>query len=65
MNIFSRLTVLSLEQATTLPYLTLHLAEEGMRVIRVENPPRARNSAACEERFARICSRRASQVGRG
>lgn len=40
MNIFSRLTVLSLEQATTLPYLTLHLAEEGMRVIRVENPPR-------------------------
>jgi crotonobetainyl-CoA:carnitine CoA-transferase CaiB-like acyl-CoA transferase len=40
MNYLSRLTVLSLEQATTLPYLTLHLAEEGMRVIRVENPPR-------------------------
>jgi crotonobetainyl-CoA:carnitine CoA-transferase CaiB-like acyl-CoA transferase len=37
---FSRLTVLSLEQATTLPYLTLRLAQEGMRVIRVENPPR-------------------------
>lgn len=35
-----RLTVLSIEQATTLPYLTLHLAQEGMRVIRVENPPR-------------------------
>jgi crotonobetainyl-CoA:carnitine CoA-transferase CaiB-like acyl-CoA transferase len=35
---FSSLTVLSLEQAMTLPYLTLRLAEEGMRVIRVENP---------------------------
>ncbi|MFQ5578774.1 MAG: CaiB/BaiF CoA transferase family protein, partial [Anaerolineae bacterium] len=34
------LTVLSLEQATTLPYLTLHRAAEGMRVIRVEAPPR-------------------------
>ncbi len=40
MNSFSNLTVLSIEQATTLPYLTLHLAQEGMRVIRVENPPR-------------------------
>ncbi len=37
---FSHLTVLSLEQATTLPYMTLRLAQEGMRVIRVENPPR-------------------------
>lgn len=37
---FAHLTVLSIEQATTLPYLTLHLAQEGMRVIRVENPPR-------------------------
>lgn len=35
---FRSLTVLSLEQAMTLPYLTLRLAEEGMRVIRVENP---------------------------
>lgn len=40
MATFSHLTVLSLEQATTLPYLTLRLAQEGMRVIRVENPPR-------------------------
>lgn len=40
MNSFTHLNVLSIEQATTLPYLTLHLAEEGMRVIRVENPPR-------------------------
>lgn len=40
MNSFSHIIVLSLEQATTLPYLTLHLAQEGMRVIRVENPPR-------------------------
>ncbi len=40
MNPIVNLTVLSIEQATTLPYLTLHLAQEGMRVIRVENPPR-------------------------
>ena len=40
MENFSHLTVLSLEQATTLPYLTMHLAHEGMRVIRVENPSR-------------------------
>lgn len=40
MNPFAKLTVLSIEQATTLPFLTLHLAQEGMRVIRVENPPR-------------------------
>lgn len=40
MSSFSHLTVLSIEQATTLPFLTLHLAQEGMRVIRVENPPR-------------------------
>jgi len=40
MDSFSHLTVLSLEQATTLPYMTMHLAQEGMRVIRVENPAR-------------------------
>jgi crotonobetainyl-CoA:carnitine CoA-transferase CaiB-like acyl-CoA transferase len=40
MSSFSHLTVLSIEQATTVPYLTLHLAQEGMRVIRLENPPR-------------------------
>jgi formyl-CoA transferase len=32
------LTVLSLEQATTLPFLTYRLAGDGARVIRVENP---------------------------
>src|SRR5215510_13400807 len=32
------LTVLSLEQATTLPFLTYRLATDGARVIRVENP---------------------------
>jgi crotonobetainyl-CoA:carnitine CoA-transferase CaiB-like acyl-CoA transferase len=37
---FSHLIVLSIEQATTVPYLTLHLAQDGMRVIRLENPPR-------------------------
>jgi formyl-CoA transferase len=40
MELFSSLTVLSLEQATTLPFLTLRLAEEGMRVVRLESPPR-------------------------
>lgn len=40
MTLFSSLTVLSIEQATTLPYMTLRLAQEGARVIRVENPPR-------------------------
>ena len=32
------LTVLSLEQAITLPFLTYRLACDGARVIRVENP---------------------------
>ncbi len=32
------LTVLSMEQALTLPFLTFRLAAEGMRVIRLENP---------------------------
>lgn len=40
MEDFSKLIVLSMEQATALPYLTMHLAHEGMRVIRVENPSR-------------------------
>lgn len=37
-SLFTSLTVLSLEQATTLPFLTYRLAQDGMRVIRVENP---------------------------
>lgn len=40
MALLSDLTVLSLEQATTLPFLTQRLAREGARVIRVEAPPR-------------------------
>jgi len=40
MSLFDSFTVLSIEQATTLPFMTLRLAEEGMRVIRVERPPR-------------------------
>lgn len=39
-EMFRRLTVLSIEQAMTLPYLTMRLAAEGMRVVRLENPPR-------------------------
>lgn len=40
MSLFSSLTVLSLEQATALPFLTQRLAREGMRVIRIEPPGR-------------------------
>lgn len=40
MSLFSSLTVLALEQATALPFLTQRLAREGMRVIRVEPPGR-------------------------
>ncbi|MBM4341039.1 MAG: CoA transferase [Deltaproteobacteria bacterium] len=38
MNLFKNITVLSLEQATVLPYLTLRLAEDGANVIRMEHP---------------------------
>jgi len=38
MELFKNLTVLSLEQATVLPYLTFRLAQDGMQVIRIEHP---------------------------
>lgn len=37
-DLFKMITILSLEQATVLPYLTLRLAEEGATVIRLEHP---------------------------
>jgi crotonobetainyl-CoA:carnitine CoA-transferase CaiB-like acyl-CoA transferase len=37
-SIFKNFTVLTLEQATVAPYLTYRLAQDGMKVIRVENP---------------------------
>ena len=40
MTLLSSLTILSLEQATTLPFLTQRLARDGARVIRVEPPGR-------------------------
>ena len=40
MSHLDSLTVLSLEQATTLPYMTLKLVMDGLRVIRLESPPR-------------------------
>ena len=40
MKLFTDITVLSLEQATVLPYLTYRLAAEGMSVIRIEHPER-------------------------
>ena len=38
MEFFKNLTVLSLEQATVLPYLTYRLAHDGINVIRLEHP---------------------------
>jgi formyl-CoA transferase len=38
MNLFKGLSVLSLEQATVLPYLTYRLVQDGMNVIRLEHP---------------------------
>ena len=38
MELFKNLIVLSLEQATVLPYLTLRLVQDGMQVIRLEHP---------------------------
>jgi formyl-CoA transferase len=38
MNLFKKITVLALEQATVLPYLTYRLAMDGCRVIRLEHP---------------------------
>lgn len=38
MDVFKNLTVLSLEQATVLPYLTFRLVHDGVRVIRLEHP---------------------------
>ena len=39
-QIYREITVLSLEQALALPYGTYRLVQEGMRVIRIEAPPR-------------------------
>ncbi len=39
-DLLTDLIVLSMEQATTLPFLTMRLAFEGMRVIRLEHPQR-------------------------
>jgi crotonobetainyl-CoA:carnitine CoA-transferase CaiB-like acyl-CoA transferase len=38
MDVFKSLTMLSLEQATVLPYLTFRLAQDGIKVIRLEHP---------------------------
>jgi crotonobetainyl-CoA:carnitine CoA-transferase CaiB-like acyl-CoA transferase len=38
MEFFKNITVLSLEQATVLPYMTYRLAQDGVKVIRLEHP---------------------------
>ena len=40
LELFRSTTVLSVEQATTLPFLTYRLASDGMNVIRIEHPER-------------------------
>jgi formyl-CoA transferase len=40
LDLFRKTTVLSMEQATTLPFLTYRLAADGMNVIRIEHPRR-------------------------
>jgi crotonobetainyl-CoA:carnitine CoA-transferase CaiB-like acyl-CoA transferase len=37
-DLFKNITILSLEQATVLPYLTFRLVEDGANVIRLEHP---------------------------
>lgn len=59
-SVFGGLTVLSLEQATVLPYLTFRLAQDGVRVIRVEHPVMCDPNRMIGEPFApgedRMCS---------
>ncbi len=38
MDFYKNITILSLEQATVVPYLTYRLAQDGMNVIRLEHP---------------------------
>jgi len=38
MDLFRNISVLSLEQATVLPYLTFRLAQDGMQIYRLEHP---------------------------
>jgi crotonobetainyl-CoA:carnitine CoA-transferase CaiB-like acyl-CoA transferase len=38
MDLFKNINVLSLEQATVLPYLTFRLAQDGMQIYRMEHP---------------------------
>jgi crotonobetainyl-CoA:carnitine CoA-transferase CaiB-like acyl-CoA transferase len=38
MDLFKNITILSLEQATVLPYLTFRLAQDGMQIYRMEHP---------------------------
>jgi len=37
-DLFQNITMLSLEQATVLPYLSYRLALNGVKVIRIEHP---------------------------
>lgn len=52
MESLKKLTVLSLEQATVLPYLTYRLAHDGVRVIRLEHPQMGDPNRKVGEPFA-------------
>lgn len=52
MESLRKLTVLSLEQATVLPYLTYRLAHDGVRVIRLEHPQMGDPNRKVGEPFA-------------
>jgi formyl-CoA transferase len=50
-NLFRDLTVLSLEQATVVPYLTYRLVQDGMEVIRLESPDKGDPNRHIGEKF--------------
>lgn len=50
-KLFRDVTVLSLEQATVVPYLTYRLVQDGMEVIRIENPDRPDPNRYIGKRF--------------
>jgi formyl-CoA transferase len=50
-NLFRDLTVLSVEQATVVPYLTYRLVQDGMEVIRLESPDKGDPNRYIGEKF--------------
>ncbi len=57
MDLLKNLTVLSLEQATVLPYLTYRLAHDGVQVIRLEHPIYGERLGYTEDALTRMQKR--------